>query len=40
MCAIEEFLQTHSNQFEIDRKYCDMFGTNATWNPNGYLKNI
>lgn len=38
--AIEEFLIEYPNLFEIDRYYCDMFGTNATWNPNGYLKKI
>jgi len=35
--AIREFLKLN-NSFEIDRKYCDMFGKNATFNVNGYLK--
>ena len=37
--AIEEFLSTENN-FIIDREYCDFFGTNGTFNPNGYLKRI
>jgi FkbM family methyltransferase len=37
--AIEEFLQTNDN-FIIDRSLCDFFGTNATFNPDGYLKRI
>ena len=37
--ASREFLQSNP-EFEIDRKYCDMFGKNATFNPNGYLKRI
>ena len=37
--AINEFLQSNSN-FEIDRSLCDFFGTNATFNPDGYLKRI
>lgn len=37
--AIEEFLLQNSN-FKIDRHWCDFFGYNATFNPNGYLKKI
>jgi cephalosporin hydroxylase len=37
--AIREFTSTNKN-FVIDRKWCDMFGTNATFNVNGYLKRI
>lgn len=37
--AIKEFLYKNDN-FKIDRYYCDFFGTNATFNPNGYLKKI
>lgn len=37
--AIREFL-SENNNFVVDRKYCDMFGTNATFNVNGYLKKI
>jgi cephalosporin hydroxylase len=35
--AINEFLQANEN-FEIDRSVCDFFGTNGTFNPDGYLK--
>lgn len=35
--AISEFLEINQN-FEIDRKWCDFFGKNATFNPNGYIK--
>lgn len=37
--AIREFLPTHK-EFMIDRIWCDMFGTNATFNVNGYLKRL
>ena len=37
--AIREFLINHS-EYMVDRKWCDMFGTNATFNVNGYLKKI
>ncbi len=35
--AIREFLPQHP-EFVIDRKWCDLFGKNATFNVNGYLK--
>lgn len=35
--AIEEFLNINKD-FEIDRRWCDFFGLNATFNVNGYLK--
>ena len=37
--AVNEFLRTN-DQFIIDRKYCDFFGPNATFNVNGYLKRV
>jgi cephalosporin hydroxylase len=37
--AIREFTAANKD-FIIDRKWCDMFGTNATFNVNGYLKKI
>jgi cephalosporin hydroxylase len=37
--AIDEII-SQSKDYVIDRKYCDFFGTNATFNPNGYLKRI
>jgi cephalosporin hydroxylase len=35
--AIREFLEENT-AFAVDRTYCDMFGKNATFNVNGYLK--
>ena len=37
--AIREFLAENKN-FTVDRAYCDMFGRNATFNVNGYLKRM
>jgi len=37
--AIEEFLNLN-DEFIIDREMCDLFGRNATFNVNGYLKKI
>lgn len=37
--AIREFLLSHPN-FAVDRKWCDFFGKNATFNVNGYLKRV
>ncbi|TPK22357.1 hypothetical protein FJ872_07040 [Mesorhizobium sp. B2-5-9] len=38
--AIADFLARESPTFEIDVDYCDMFGRNMTYNPNGYLRRI
>ena len=37
--AIREFLVSHTN-FENDSQFSHMFGTNATFNVNGYLKKV
>lgn len=37
--AIEDFLELHS-EFEIDSKWINMFGKDATFNTKGYLKKI
>ena len=37
--AIKEFMSDNKD-FVIDRKWCDMFGTNATFNVEGYLKKV
>jgi len=37
--AIREFLATN-RQFSIDRRWCDFFGHNATFNVDGYLKRM
>ncbi len=36
--ALEEFLGEHGDLYEIDNYYCDFFGSNVTWNSNGYLR--
>ncbi|CAN1212289.1 hypothetical protein TUMEXPCC7403_18925 [Tumidithrix helvetica PCC 7403] len=36
--ASKEFLDTRGDAYEVDRNYCDFFGTNVTWNINGYLR--
>ncbi len=36
--AIEEFLVEFPDSFDIETNYCDMFGYNTTYNPNGYLR--
>ncbi len=38
--ALEEYLNANPGVFEIDTNYCDMFGINATTNPNGYLRKL
>ena len=37
--AIREFLPNHS-EYIVDKKWCNMFGANATFNVNGYLKKV
>ena len=36
--AISMYFETHPSTFEIATEYCDMFGQNATYSPNGYLR--
>ncbi len=37
--AIKEFLASPSGEnFMIDRSYCDFFGSNVTWNTDGFLR--
>jgi cephalosporin hydroxylase len=36
--AIDTFFRSNPDVFEIVVRYCDMFGYNATYNPNGYLQ--
>ncbi|MEM9667532.1 MAG: CmcI family methyltransferase [Pseudomonadota bacterium] len=38
--AVSEFLKYHGDQFEIDETYCDFFGHNVTYCPNGWLRRI
>jgi cephalosporin hydroxylase len=37
--AVNQFIN-QDDRFEIDRRWCDFFGKNATFNVNGYLKRI
>jgi cephalosporin hydroxylase len=37
--AIREYMKDNKD-YVIDRKWCDFFGTNATFNPNGYLMRV
>lgn len=37
--AIREFLPKHP-EYVVDRKWCDFFGVNATFNVKGYLKKV
>lgn len=37
--AIKDFLKINK-KFSIERKWCDFYGTNTTFNVNGYLKRI
>jgi cephalosporin hydroxylase len=34
------FLQRHDDEYAVQPEYCDMFGQNATWNINGYLRRL
>ena len=36
--AINEFMAANGGAWEVDRRYCDYFGRNVTWNVDGYLR--
>jgi cephalosporin hydroxylase len=38
--AINEFMAGQNGRYEIDRALCDYFGTNVTWNVDGYLRRV
>jgi cephalosporin hydroxylase len=38
--AVGEFLSANPGAFRVLYEYCDMFGRNATYNPNAYLAKI
>ncbi len=39
--AIGDFLgQSGRGRYEIDRRYCDYFGRNVTWNVDGWLRRV
>ena len=38
--ALAEFLNECNDHFEIMTDYCNYYGRNATYNPNGYLRRL
>jgi cephalosporin hydroxylase len=39
--AIDDFLgEAGEGRYEIDRRYCDYFGRNVTWNVDGWLRRV
>ena len=36
--AVGEFLGRHGSEYIIITGLCDFWGSNVTWNPNGYLR--
>jgi cephalosporin hydroxylase len=38
--AIHSFLARHPDVYAVDRKRCDFFGRNVTWNCDGYLRRV
>lgn len=38
--AVRDFLRERGADYEIDVARCDQFGTNVTYNPNGWLRRI
>jgi len=38
--AIREFLAEHPEEYRIDRRRCDFYGTNVTWNIDGYIERV
>ena len=38
--AVATFIDSVPHRYRIMTEYCDFYGLNATYNPNGYLKRI
>lgn len=38
--AIHQFLAEKPGRYEIDRRLCDYFGQNVTWNTDGYIRRV
>lgn len=36
--ALKEFLASEAPSYSLDAYYCDFYGSNVTWNTNGFLK--
>jgi cephalosporin hydroxylase len=40
LAAIHAFLADHPEAYRIDRERCDRFGSNVTWNLDGYIRRL
>lgn len=38
--GVADFLSDHGDFYAIDTELCDLFGHNATYNPNGWLRRL
>lgn len=38
--AVADFLKNSGDRYAIDHAFCDYFGTNVTYNPNGWLRRV
>lgn len=38
--AIADFLRERGIDYQVDTRLCDYFGSNMTWNVNGYLRRV
>ena len=38
LAGIKMFLDERGGDYEVDRKYCDMFGVGVTFFPDGYIR--
>ncbi len=36
--AVADFLAKEGTHYSVDTELCDFYGTNATYNPNGWLR--
>lgn len=40
LAALQVFLAEAGERYAVDRRRCDAYGRNVTWNPEGYLRRI
>jgi cephalosporin hydroxylase len=38
--GIGDLLRERGDDYEIDTRLCDFYGSNMTWNVNGYLRRL
>ena len=38
LAGLRQFLAEHPDDYAVDSRYCDFFGTNVTWCVNGFLR--